>query len=575
MAERYLKTEFKDRERVKALGARWDAEVKKWFVPHGRDLTPFAAWLPAESGAALAAVDGSAEQHPLATDKGISLSALLAGVANAVARAFAAAVWTRVEVQKADVRRGHLYLELAERTAAGEPLAQARGLVWEATANDIVPAFERTTGIAIGPGIKLLVRAKPTMHPMYGLSLVIDAIDPQYTLGDLEARRREIRARLQRESLFERNRRLPTPSDFELVLVVAPLGAAGLGDFRTEAERLERHGVCRFVYVHSRFQGEGAAAEVRAVMLEALGRLDGAGTSPDALVVIRGGGAVNDLAWLDDYELARAVCEAGVPVYTGIGHERDRVVLDEVAHTAFDTPSKVIHAIEQAIARRASQARADFDYIVAIAHRLAQGALQGATQADAAVRAGAQRQLALARQRSEQCMTHVRVESARHVRTAQRTVERDMATVRERSLAQVSELRQSIVGWRAEVWSEARQTVQAAVHASAMAWGQVAERAKGWTGLARRNISTDLEGVGRDAKRIVTDAAARSEALLREVSGQGPQKTLERGFAIVRDAQGRPITSALAASPDASISIELKDGSIAARTGSVAERGGL
>ena len=60
----------------------------------------------------------------------------------------------------------------------------------------------------------------------------------------------------------------------------------------------------------------------------------------DALVIIRGGGVVTDLAWLNDLELARRVCRLPIPVLTGIGHERDSTILDDVAHRRFDTPSK-------------------------------------------------------------------------------------------------------------------------------------------------------------------------------------------------------------------------------------------
>jgi exodeoxyribonuclease VII large subunit len=120
-------------------------------------------------------------------------------------------VWTTVEVLKVDARRGHVYLELAERDASGDPIAQARAMIWADTASQIVPAFEQATGAVLGGGIKLLVRARPTMHALYGMSLVIDAIDPQYSLGDLEARKREIRARLKREGLFEATEGCPRP----------------------------------------------------------------------------------------------------------------------------------------------------------------------------------------------------------------------------------------------------------------------------------------------------------------------------------------------------------------------------
>lgn len=152
---------------------------------------------------------------------------------------------------------------------------------------------------------------------------------------------------MHQERVLDRNRQLTSPRDYRLVLVVAPQAAAGLGDFQKEAERLEHHGICRFVYAHSRFQGEGAVNEIVAaasVALAGLGRQaadEGGTVLPDAIVFIRGGGAVNDLAWLNDYALVRFICDQAIPVHTGIGHERDSTLLDEVANTSFDTPSKV------------------------------------------------------------------------------------------------------------------------------------------------------------------------------------------------------------------------------------------
>jgi exodeoxyribonuclease VII large subunit len=88
-----------------------------------------------------------------------------------------------VEVNEASVRNGHLYLELSERGSAGLPIARARAMIWAGTASRILPDFEKATGAMIGAGIKLLVRAKPVFKAQYGLSLEIDAIDSEYTLG--------------------------------------------------------------------------------------------------------------------------------------------------------------------------------------------------------------------------------------------------------------------------------------------------------------------------------------------------------------------------------------------------------
>lgn len=65
----------------------------------------------------------------------------------------------------------------------------------------------------LAAGIKVLIRAKPEFSPQHGLTLHIDAIDPTYTLGDLEARKREIRERLKADGIFDRNRQLPAPWD--------------------------------------------------------------------------------------------------------------------------------------------------------------------------------------------------------------------------------------------------------------------------------------------------------------------------------------------------------------------------
>ena len=140
------------------------------------------------------------------------------------------------------------------------------------------------------------------------------------------------------EGLLERNRGLPPPDDFSRVAVISPRAAAGLGDFVREAARLERAGAVEFVYLQATFQGREAAASLMTALSSAL--LTHLEAPLDALVIIRGGGAQTDLAWLNDLELARMVARFPVPVITGIGHARDDGILDEIACIRTDTPSK-------------------------------------------------------------------------------------------------------------------------------------------------------------------------------------------------------------------------------------------
>lgn len=553
MSATYLQVPFRDKDSAKALGARWDPAQRQWYVPAGRELAPFAAWLPADlvdaslplppdsTAAAVAfparlpvaadepAVPGSrlaAASEPAAAyssssltsqrQPGISLSQLLAGVSQLVAQSFPSGLWTLVEVLDARLRNGHVYLELSERDAAGQVLAKANGMIWASNASRILPEFERATGATLGPGIKLLVRARPVFKPQYGFSLELDAIDSGYTLGDLEARKREIRERLQREGLYARQKQLAPPWDYQQVLVIAPEAAAGLGDFQAEAARLQRHGVCRFDYAYSRFQGEGAAAEIRLVLLRALQRLGQSGR-PDAVVIIRGGGAVNDLAWLNDYELARSCCELELPLLTGIGHERDNTLLDEVAQQRFDTPSKVIAGIEQLIVRRAAEARAHFEAIARLGQRSLVQARSQAQQAEAQVRVLALRQLDAAR---------YRVPAA----------------------------------W-SEVQTQARLALRQAREQSRLRLQQLGERATALTQRASDFSAHALQEVHSGSRQALRQASESSRALMREVAGQGPGKTLARGFAIVRDAgSGQVLQRAAELKAGQALQIQFHDG---------------
>ncbi len=549
MANTFLDVPFKEKDEAKALGARWDAGAKKWYAPAGTDLALFSAWLPSGNKVAAAPIKAPVTELALTPDeestelaavkKGISLSQLLTGVAQAVAQAFRSGVWTIVELVEARTKNGHVYLELSERNAEGNVLATARAIIWANTASKILPEFERATGASIAPGIKLLVRAKPVFKAQYGFGIEIDAIDPEYTLGDLEARKREIRTRLKQDGVIDANKRLPAPWDYNAILVIAPQGAAGLGDFQAEAQRLERFGICRFVYAHSRFQGEGAPQEIRQVLLAAMARWTG--SPPDAVVIIRGGGAVNDLAWLNDYELAKTLCTLQVPVLTGIGHERDSTILDEVAHTRFDTPSKVIGGIEQVIRKRVSEAKASFEQLTRLASRAVQAARAKAEQRFTAIQSGATRQIGAARQQTSELMSEVRHEAHQGLREAQRQVPALMAEIR----------------------TEAANVLNMARTISTTRLENIRDRAHLDLVRSREGIQLELRDVTTYARRALSDAKTSSTALFREIAGQGPEKTLGRGFAIVRNAEGKPVTSKADVKAGHSLDIEFRDGHVA------------
>ena len=529
----YLNVPYSRREEAKARGARWDSEARKWFVPIGRDLEPFTSWLPIDPAKL-------AKQDLADTAKGVPLSQLLAGIATAVDQAFKTGVWTTAEVVRAD-GDSHVYLELAERDPSGNLIAKARGIVWARDVERVLGTFQQATGVRLAAGIKVLVRAKPEFSPEYGLTLHIDAIDPSYTLGDLEAKKRQIREQLKADGIFEQNRQLPAPWDYRFLLVVSPPRAAGLGDFARDADRLQRHGLCQAVYAHSRFEGDGAAASIRDAIEQALETWP-LPELPHAIVIIRGGGAVNDLAWLNDYELARFICLSPVPVLTGIGHERDSTVLDEVAHQRFDTPSKVVAGIQALIVKRARESQGAFDEVVGLAERqlrsaqkdvdgLADGIQRRAIGAVTAVRASVQEQLGSV-QRSAQRTLH----------DATQAVSRAMSDVRAGASGRISAARMGASALATEI----------RIEAAAAADGQ------------RERTQELVDEVKRLARNTLRWGAEAAEATFREVVAQGPEKTLSRGFAVVHSATGQIVTSAAAAGKAADLQVQFQDGSIEA-----------
>lgn len=590
----YLNVPYKEKDVAKTLGAVFDYDgARRWYVPAGVDLVPFKKWMP-EGAASLPSLRQGRPATELvpaapprldlarpesagtgtgtgtgaelrAAAKGIPLSRLLGGVATAVSQAFATGVWTMVEVMNVKLSNGHVFLELAERTAdTGHVVAKASATIWATTAGRILPVFERATGVSLAAGIKLLVRAKPSFKPQFGLSLEIDAIDSDYTLGDLEAKKKEVRARLQAEGVFDRNKQLPAPWDFKLVVVVAPHEAAGLGDFRKESDRLAAAGLCRFIHVHSRFQGEGAPREIVAALTAGMAECAAAGELPDALVVIRGGGAVNDLAWLNDYALARFICDQQVPVLTGIGHERDNTLADEVAHSRFDTPSKVIAAIEQRIAARAGKAKEAWEAITSLAARALRDARVGVEQAHAGVGADARDTVARARQGAGDAMSAIKVQALQDVSDASRRALAAVTEVRSLATHQVSTARLRVPERLAEIQAMAIAKVGAARATTDIARATIHERAGALSQRARTQTHTQMAAIGERAEGAVSRARKGAQSLMREIAGQGPSKTLNRGFAIVRAEDGTTITSVHQAA-NTRLEIQFRDGSMGAR----------
>ena len=267
------------------------------------------------------------------TEATLGVAELNRTISNAVGEAFPRPVWVRGEVQALHVSRNqHTYFELVEKH---ERRDQVRAAIRVALFRDDRPGVNRAlrdAGLELADGVEVRVRARVDFWPPAGrLQLVMIAIDPTFTTGRLAADRDRIRRVLAAEGILRRNATTTLPAVPLRVGLVTSGGSAAYRDFLHE---LEATGYA-FRVAHCDVRVQGAAASRRLVWaLRRLGQYE-----LDVIVVVRGGGARSDLAPFDTEMVARAITEMPVPVVTGIGHETDRSVADEVAHTSVKTPT--------------------------------------------------------------------------------------------------------------------------------------------------------------------------------------------------------------------------------------------
>ena len=242
-------------------------------------------------------------------------------------------VWIEGEIQslkRSAVRNGsNVYFDLVD----GETSARLPVVLFETHRRGVNVLMKRAgIGDRMGDGLRVRIRGAVSVYERTGqVQLQMTSIDPKYTLGLLAAERDRVMQALSAEGLLAANGRRRLVGPPLRVALVTSKGSAAAEDFLHE---LTASGLGFAVRLHDvRVQGR----EAEPTIVAALGRIDP--DEVDVVAVIRGGGARTDLAAFDAEAIARAIAAAPVPVVTGLGHEIDRAVADEVAHTSMKTPT--------------------------------------------------------------------------------------------------------------------------------------------------------------------------------------------------------------------------------------------
>ncbi len=265
----------------------------------------------------------------------INLFELQSQLKQGVESLFPKRVWIRAEVSAVKARAGgHCYLELSQSDAQGL-IAKASAIIWSSRYRFIAPYFESVTGSAIQEGMLVLVEVQVNYSQLYGLSLIVNDIDPEYSLGQKEKERQMTIERLRKEGLMDLQKELCLPALPYDLAVISAEDAAGYRDFVRHIEENPYGFTVSLTLFPALMQGSDCPRSI----ISALDAVLESGAEYDAVLILRGGGGKLDLSCFDDYDMASVIAQFPLPVLTAIGHDQDFHVCDMVAHEFVKTPT--------------------------------------------------------------------------------------------------------------------------------------------------------------------------------------------------------------------------------------------
>jgi exodeoxyribonuclease VII large subunit len=247
-------------------------------------------------------------------------------------------IWVTCEIMQIGNSRGHYYIDLIEKDEITQQIvAQSQAVMWSGTYYRLKKKIGANFNNLLQSGIQVMVQVKVDFSERYGLKLVIENMDPAYTLGQMEMQRQATIEQLKKEKLLVKNSQLTLPKIPQRIAVISSVKAAGLQDFLEELTNNQYGYDIKYRLFEAAMQGQFSEKEI----VGALQNIDLQKRDFDAVVLIRGGGSKLDLSGFDSLRLCQTLANFPLPILTGIGHEIDESISDLVAHTSLKTPTAV------------------------------------------------------------------------------------------------------------------------------------------------------------------------------------------------------------------------------------------
>lgn len=422
--------------------------------------------------------------------------------------------WVIAELSDVSERGGHCYMELVEKDDRGVTIARLRGTIWANNfAYKIKPKFEQITGQKFKSGLKVMLFGSASFHEQYGLSFNITDVDPSFTIGDMERIRREIIETLTREGVVNCNRMLQMPRVPQRIAIISAKGAAGYGDFMNQ---LQSNPVGFKFYTHlfeATMQGETTSNSV----IKALNDIEMTIDLWDCVVIIRGGGATSDLNGFDNLELARRVATFALPVVVGIGHERDRTVLDDIANVRVKTPTAAAEWLIMCAQQTLDQALALANQVARYVKDRTSGASKQLSHIEGTIPIIAKQQIIKSKSNLAAIASALPYMTKNKILSANRTIDALARDVQHSAIGKIS--------------------------------------------VAQTYLKTMSDALANAAPKAIANQDKRLKALENIVEALSPQKTLRRGFSLTK-VNGKTVKSIDQLADNDVITTYLADGEI-------------
>jgi exodeoxyribonuclease VII large subunit len=342
---------FTIKEELKRIGARYDGAQRCWFIEasdknqkklellgflslHNAQVRessndPFS--IPPQTEFAEVHLENTTDHSQF------TVSQFTLHVENILQKHLSFDFWIVGEISSLKTSSGHCYFDLVEpaeeRSLQTGRAASVSCCLWAGKIRRLADKFAQ---IQLSEGMKIKIKAHCEFRKEGSrLSVIVNDIDPQFTLGDLALQRQNIIRELKRRNLYDRQRETSRWPSFPLrIALITAAGSRAQTDFIDELNVSGLH--FSVVMYDCHMQGERVEQDVVTAFEMISSELEDA---IDCVVITRGGGSRLDLRWFDNLEVCKSIAYCRLPVLTAIGHFEDVSIADEVASVAEKTPT--------------------------------------------------------------------------------------------------------------------------------------------------------------------------------------------------------------------------------------------